>query len=115
MLVGNLANDGDVAVLFHIVATVYLGVERENPIDDVKIVEQGRDIEGVEVSIFLHQKENVTNGYKISLRSKDYVNVSDICLMYGGGGHPRAAGAFLNGTPEQIKEKLMFEIKKQLK
>ena len=29
-------NDGDVAVLFHIVATVYLGVERENPVDQVE-------------------------------------------------------------------------------
>lgn len=46
------------------------------------IVEMGRDVEGVEVSIFLREKED---GYKISLRSNEYVNVSDICLMFSGG------------------------------
>ena len=49
------------------------------------------------------------------LNSKLCRNVSDVCLMFGGGGHARAAGAFVNGTVEQIKEKLMVEIKKQLK
>ena len=83
--------------------------------DHEGLVENGRDIEGVEVSIFLHEKEGKPNGFKVSLRSTEYVNVSDVCLMFGGGGHARAAGAFVNGTIEQIKEKLMVEIKKQLK
>jgi len=83
--------------------------------DHEGLVENGRDIEGVEVSIFLHEKEGKSNGFKVSLRSTEYVNVSDVCLMFGGGGHARAAGAFLNGTIEQIKEKIMVEIKKQLK
>lgn len=83
--------------------------------DHEGLVENGRDIEGVEVSIFLHEKEGKPNGFKVSLRSTEYVNVSDVCLMFGGGGHARAAGAFVNGTVEQIKEKLMVEIKKQLK
>lgn len=58
--------------------------------DHEGLVDVGRDIEGVEVSIFLQQVDE--NTYKISLRSNDYVNVSDVCLMLGGGGHPRAAG-----------------------
>lgn len=77
------------------------------------IVEIGRDVEGVEVSIFLHQKESGV--YKVSLRSNDYVNVADICLMFGGGGHVRAAGCQMQGDIEQIKEKLVKEIKKALK
>ena len=35
--------------------------------------------------------------------------------MFGGGGHVRAAGAFSLGTVEQIKEKIVAEIRKQLK
>ena len=102
------------------VAFTYLTLEDEEKVgastgDHEGIVENGRDVEGVEVSIFLHERKNKPNGFKISLRSKDYVNVSDICLMFGGGGHPRAAGAFSLGTPEQIKEKLLVEIRKQLK
>lgn len=75
------------------------------------IVEMGRDIEGVEVSVFLRE---IDNGYKISLRSNDYVNVSDICLMFGGGGHVRAAGGSINLPFEQAKTKIIEECKKHL-
>ena len=83
--------------------------------DHEGLVEIGRDIDGVEVSIFLHEIPEKPNGYKISLRSKEYVNVSDVCIMFGGGGHIRAAGAFCLGTVEQIKEKIVAAIRKQLK
>ena len=76
------------------------------------IVEMGRDIEGVEVSIFVRQKEE--NAFKISLRSGNEVNVSDVCLMFGGGGHPRAAGGLIQGTLEQVREKVLKEVKKAL-
>lgn len=76
------------------------------------IVNEGRDIEGVEVSIFLHEMDD---GFKASLRANNDVNVSDVCMMFGGGGHSRAAGATMQGEPEQIKEKLVIEIKRQLK
>ena len=76
------------------------------------IVEMGRDVEGVEVSIFLRETDD---GYKISLRSNEYVNVSDICLIFGGGGHMRAAGGNINLPFEQAKEKIVEECKKYLK
>ena len=81
--------------------------------DHEGLVNIGRNIECVEVSIFIRQKDN-ENAYKVSLRSGSYVNVSDVCLMFGGGGHPRAAGALIQGTKEQVKEKLLKEIKKYL-
>lgn len=78
------------------------------------IVEMGRDIEGVEVSIFLRETDE--NTYKISLRSNDYVNVSDICLMFSGGGHMRAAGGIITGlTFEKAKERIINECKKHIK
>jgi len=76
------------------------------------IVEMGRDIEGVEISIFLRETDN---GYKISLRSNEYVNVSDICLMFSGGGHIRAAGGNINLPFEQAREKIIEECKKHLR
>lgn len=84
------------------------------PGDHEGLVDIGRDIEGVEVSIFIRQKEK-ENAYKISLRSGDTINVSDVCLMFGGGGHPRAAGALVQGNVEQVKEKVLKEIKKAFK
>lgn len=85
------------------------------PGDHEGLVDIGMDIEGVEVSIFIRQKEN-EEAYKISMRSgTDSINVSDICLMFGGGGHPRAAGALIQGDIEQVKEKVLNEVRKVLK
>lgn len=82
------------------------------PGDHEGLVELGRDLEGVEVSVFVREKEE--NTYKISLRSGNDVNVSDICMVFGGGGHPRAAGATILGTLDQVKEKILNEVKKAL-
>lgn len=85
------------------------------PGDHEGLVEIGRDIEGVEVSIFIRQRENNEDAYKISMRSSSYVNVSDICFAFGGGGHAKAAGALIQGNIEQVKEKVIKEVKKALK
>ena len=81
--------------------------------DHEGLVELGRDVEGVELSIFIRQKEE--NSFNVSMRSNDYINVSDVCLMFGGGGHPRAAGALVEGTVEEVKQKLLVEVRKVLK
>lgn len=81
------------------------------PGDHEGLVEVGRDIEGVEVSIFIREMEN---GYKASLRSNNYVNVSDICIAFNGGGHRRAAGCNIYGTLEQSKERIMNEVIKYI-
>ena len=100
------------------VTFTYINCEDEKKVnaeegDHEGIVEAGRDIEGVEVSIFIREKEG-TNGYKISLRSNEYVNVADVALMLGGGGHIRAAGCFALGNVVEVKEKIMTEIRKVL-
>ena len=77
------------------------------------IVEEARSIEGVEVAIFI--KEAKTNGYKCSLRSNDYVNVSDVCMMFGGGGHFHAAGCKMNLPLEQVKERIINQVKMYIK
>lgn len=80
--------------------------------DHEGIVELGRAVDGVEVSIYLRETDN---GYKASLRSSDYVNVSDICMMFGGGGHTRAAGCNLVMTLDQAKEKILNKVKEYIK
>lgn len=81
--------------------------------DHEGIVEEGRSIEGVEVSVFIRQRDD-ENVYKISMRSTGNINVSDICFLFGGGGHPKAAGALIQGTVEQVKEQVLKEIRKVL-
>lgn len=76
------------------------------------IVENGRDIQGVEISIFLYEIEK---GFKASLRSNNYVNVSDICLLFNGGGHIKAAGCTLPYSLEESKERILIQSKRFLK
>lgn len=99
------------------IAYTYITMEDEQKVhsengDHEGIVEIGRDVEGVEVSIFIRETEK---GCKISLRSNEYVNVSDACLVFNGGGHIRAAGCTIQGTVEQSKEKIVKEVVRLLK
>ena len=72
------------------------------------IVDIGRNVEGVEVSIFLRED----NGFTVSLRSTGTVDVSKIASSIGGGGHFMASGAKLYGTLEETKETIINETKK---
>lgn len=80
--------------------------------DHEGIVDVGRDIEGVEVSIFIREIKG--KGLKVSLRSNDKVNVDEIALLFGGGGHLKAAGFSINGDIEAVKEKVINEVKRYL-
>jgi phosphoesterase RecJ-like protein len=52
---------------------------------------------------------------RVSLRSKsDHVNVNDIAALFGGGGHPAAAGARIPGSPLSAQRKVLAAIKKAL-
>lgn len=77
--------------------------------DAEELVNIAREIDGVEVAVFIKEKEE--EKYKISLRSKHYVDVRKIAETFGGGGHIRAAGCTIIGSLDDVKEKLINEIK----
>lgn len=76
------------------------------------IVELGRNISGVEVSIFIYERPD--GSFKASLRSNDYMDVADVCMMFGGGGHIRAAGCTLEMPLEESKKAILNEVRKHL-
>lgn len=76
------------------------------------IVNQLRVTKGVEASVFLYENED--GSYKVSTRSNGLVNVAELAVKFGGGGHERAAGFSMEGTPEDLINKVAFEIEKQL-
>ncbi len=99
------------------IAFTYITMEDEEkcnaqPGDHEGLVEIGRDIENVEVSIFLRETEN---GFKASLRSNEYVNVAEACAIFSGGGHIRAAGCTIPYPLDQAKEKIIDRVKTFLK
>lgn len=80
--------------------------------DHEGIVDVGRDIEGVEVSVFV--RANGTNKYKVSLRSNEKVDVDEIALLFGGGGHPKAAAFSSTESLETIKNQVLNEVRHYL-
>ncbi|MDD2955136.1 MAG: bifunctional oligoribonuclease/PAP phosphatase NrnA [Oscillospiraceae bacterium] len=62
-----------------------------------------RQIEGVEVGVTLREKDG---GYKVSLRTTEYIDASLLCKKLGGGGHARAAGCFLQGSLRECIEEI---------
>lgn len=69
-----------------------------------------RSVKGVEVAaVFkIHNDSEV----KVSFRSNDYVDVSDLAAKFGGGGHMRAAGATFFESADSAKQKILEELKK---
>lgn len=66
-----------------------------------------RQIEGVEIGVTL--KELEPEKYRVSLRTGMCCDASDICAKFGGGGHARAAGCFLN-LPLDASKKVLLEV-----
>lgn len=69
--------------------------------DITDIVSNLRSIEGVQIAVTM--KETDKNRFSISVRSNTNADVASLCAKIGGGGHPRAAGATVEGTPEDAK------------
>lgn len=90
----------------------FFGVNRS---DLDGIASQLRNTRGVEVAIFMDEIN--TNVYKVSMRSGDLVDVSIIARYFGGGGHKKAAGFTLTGTPydviNNISKQIAFQLEKE--
>lgn len=67
-----------------------------------------RSIQGVEIGVLI--KELRQGGAKISLRTGEDYNASEICGRLGGGGHPAAAGAQDDTGMEQAKKRILEAI-----
>lgn len=80
--------------------------------DHEGIVNVARNIEGVDVSIFL--REDIDGTYKVSLRSNDNINISDVAEVFGGGGHEMAAGCTIDAPLEDAIKKLIKEVNRIL-
>ena len=72
------------------------------------IVDIGKNIDGVEVSIFVREED----GWTISLRSTGNVDVSKIAKQVNGGGHIMAAGGKTTCSLEETKTILINEVEK---
>ncbi|MCB9024876.1 MAG: DHH family phosphoesterase [Bdellovibrionaceae bacterium] len=65
------------------------------------------------ITAALFRQDNV-NGYKMSLRSKDKIEILGIAENYGGGGHMHAAGAYIEGDYATIKKDVVDQLLQRL-
>jgi phosphoesterase RecJ-like protein len=79
------------------------------PEDNEGLIDHLRAIRGVTVAVFF---EELPEGkVRVSMRSKSKeVDVSAICMKFGGGGHTLAAGARVRGTLAEVEQKVLEAI-----
>ena len=70
-------------------------------------IDVARCVDGVEVAFAVKQHEK-DGKFRVSMRSNGSVDVSDICAVFGGGGHAKAAGCGIDGTDKlSVVEKVL--------
>ena len=98
-----------------IVATVtrrmleFYGAQTE---DIEGIIDQLRVTKGVEVALLLQEIDD--QQYKVSMRSNTFVDVSKIAVYFGGGGHVKAAGCTMRGSPHDVVNNITEHIEFQM-
>ena len=100
------SGDRAASVCLTMAATAELGALPE---DNEGLIDHVRASDGVIVAAFF---EELPDGkVRVSLRSKDArVDVSKICGLFRGGGHPAAAGARVAGTLDDVRERVLAAI-----
>ena len=79
------------------------------PLGDLDgVTAMSRQIEGVQLGVTI--KEKPDGKYKVSLRTFEPYNAADICAVFGGGGHIRAAGCEFSCDIESAKRQLLSAI-----
>lgn len=67
-----------------------------------------RQMEGVVAGVTIKEKSGGL--YRVSLRTNEPVDASEICAVFGGGGHKLAAGCDLNGNLRTVTAMLLKQI-----
>jgi len=80
--------------------------------DTDNLVDFVRKVDGVQVAVFL--KERPDGKLKLSLRSRNGLDVSAIAAKFGGGGHKYASGALLSGLLPEAADRVVAEAVKAL-
>ena len=75
------------------------------------IVNLPGNVEGAQVGVYIRQREE---DFKVSLRSNGDLNVADVAVVFGGGGHAKASGFSLKMSLEDAKKTVVEELKKRL-
>ncbi|MBL7543562.1 MAG: DHH family phosphoesterase [Bdellovibrionaceae bacterium] len=96
-------------VLIHSKEISDFGLTAEDTRD---VVDKILDIDCVQVAVLF--REDSKNRYKISFRSKSFLDVLEISELFGGGGHHHASGAMIEGEFLKIRDQIIDYFKKKI-
>lgn len=83
-----------------------------DPADSEDVVNKTLAVDGTQFAVMF--VEQVGGGYKISFRSRCDADCCEIAKAFGGGGHKKAAGAFVNQPREAAIEAVLNEVKRAM-
>lgn len=70
------------------------------------------NLEGVEVAILVKDRDEESR--RVSFRTKDVIDVSEIAQKFGGGGHKCAAACVISGNIEEKVEQIIYAVIEKL-
>ncbi len=76
------------------------------------VVDHAMSIDGVEVALFF--KEQEPGQQRVSLRSREKVDVNRVARQFDGGGHIRASGCEITGSVDEVQTRLLSVVREQL-
>ena len=77
-------------------------------------IDAARLVEGARVAISV-RRPSPDEAFRVSMRSMSNADVSEICAVFGGGGHVKAAGCSIEASSvKEAAEKILREIMKQI-
>lgn len=79
-------------------------------LDGIAVI--SRSVDGVKVGVTIKQIDDFE--FKVSIRTYEPVDASEICKKLGGGGHKGAAGATVTGSLEEVKQKVLDAVKETM-
>ncbi|TWU59383.1 NanoRNase/pAp phosphatase [Rubripirellula tenax] len=67
-------------------------------------------VEGAQAAVIF--VEQLKGGFKLSFRSRCAMDSNKVAQMFGGGGHKAASGAFVEGTLDEVQNRVLPEVRK---
>jgi bifunctional oligoribonuclease and PAP phosphatase NrnA len=83
------------------------------PSDSEDIINLTLSVRGTEAAVIL--VEQPTGGFKISFRSRCEMDCAALAEQFGGGGHKKAAGAFLPGGLADVRKRVLDAVRAALR
>ena len=101
-------------------ALMYTSVQKEDfeatgaePSDTEDVINLTLAVAGAQAAvIFVGQ---IRGGFKLSFRSRCQMDCNEVAKQFGGGGHKAAAGAFLEGTLDEVQQRVLPVVREAMK